>query len=113
MVSSRSSNSPHYVRPLASGQYVCDGSCLQWKSSQICAHTVAVSESNGDAFIFGLVWYVTTNSNSITHWPYMAFQLAVDEREFLKGNRIKHNLVKKFFVQPLATETWMKPHLIV
>ena len=59
MVSSRSNNSPHYVRALTSGQYVCDSSCLQWKSSQICAHTVAVSESNGDLQSF-LDWYIAS-----------------------------------------------------
>lgn len=59
MVSSRSGTSPHYVRALASGQYVCDNSCLQWKSSQICSHTVAVSERNGDLQSF-LDWYIVT-----------------------------------------------------
>ena len=59
MVSSRSNNSPHYVRALTSGQYVCDSSCLQWKSSQICAHTVAVSESNSDLQSF-LDWYIAS-----------------------------------------------------
>ena len=59
MVSSRSNISPHYVQVLGSGQYVCDNSCLQWKSSQICAHTVAVSEKNGDLQSF-LDWYVAT-----------------------------------------------------
>lgn len=49
----------HYVQVLGPGQYVCDNSCLQWKSSQICAHTVAVSEKNGDLQSF-LDWYVAT-----------------------------------------------------
>ncbi len=59
MVSSRSSTSPHYVQALSSGQYVCDSSCLQRKSPQICAHTVAVSEKNGDLQYF-LDSYVAT-----------------------------------------------------
>ena len=60
MVSSQSSNIPHFVRALSSGQYVCDNNCLQWKSSQICAHSIAVSETNGDLRSF-LDWYIVTN----------------------------------------------------
>ena len=35
------------------GQYVFDSACLQWASSQICSHTIAAAESNGElAFFF-------------------------------------------------------------
>ena len=44
MVSSRSGTSSYHVQALASRQYTCDNNCLQWKSSQICAYTVAVRE---------------------------------------------------------------------
>lgn len=60
MVSSKSSITPHFVRCLSSGQYVCDNNCLQWKSSQICAHVVAVAELNGELNPF-LQWYKSSN----------------------------------------------------
>ena len=44
MVSSQSGTSPHYVQALASGLYICDSSCLQWKSSQLCAHSSYVGK---------------------------------------------------------------------
>ena len=59
MVSSRSSSTPHFVRPLSSGQYVCDSNCLQWKSAQICSHIIAVAEKNSELHSF-LEWYNTT-----------------------------------------------------
>jgi len=38
----------------------CDSNCLQWKSSYICAHSMAVSDVNGDLSSF-LKWYIATN----------------------------------------------------
>ena len=60
MVASKSSNAPHLVRSTADGQYSCDHGCLPWKSSKICAHTVAVAEKNGELLTF-LQWYIRTN----------------------------------------------------
>ena len=52
MVSSHSSNTPHFVCALHLGQYVCDSNCLQWKSAQICSHIIAVAEKNGELHSF-------------------------------------------------------------
>ena len=60
MVTSKSSVFPHFVSSSSQGQYSCDNGCLQWKSSKICAHTVAVAEKNGDLHAF-LEWYICTN----------------------------------------------------
>ena len=60
MVASQSSNVPHFVCSSSDGQYYCDNGCLQWKSSKICSHTVAVAEKNGDLHAF-LQWYICTN----------------------------------------------------
>ena len=60
MVASRSSNIPHFVSAGANGQYSCDNNCLQWKSSRICSHTLAVAEKNSDLLVF-LQWYNSTN----------------------------------------------------
>ncbi len=57
MVTSKSTKIPHYVAPSTNGQYSCDTNCLQWKSSHICAHTVAVAEKNCELAQF-LQWYV-------------------------------------------------------
>ena len=60
MVASRSASAPHFVQALPSGQYVCDSNCLQWKSSHMCSHTVAVAALNEDLEAF-INWYVTSN----------------------------------------------------
>lgn len=59
MVASRSTSAPHFVQHLPSGQYICDSNCLQWKSSCLCSHTVAVAGINGDLESF-IDWYVLT-----------------------------------------------------
>lgn len=56
MVMSHSSDTPHYVRMLSPGRYVCDKQCLQWSSSQICSHTLVAAEANGDLLQF-LQWF--------------------------------------------------------
>ena len=68
MVISKSQVTPHHVRSPSDNQYVCDNSCPQWVSSQICSHTIAVSEHK-DELIGFLDWYVrsghTPNLSSI------------------------------------------------
>ena len=56
MVLSYSQATPHHVQTKSDGQYVCDSACLQWTSSQICSHTIAAAESNGELASF-LQWY--------------------------------------------------------
>ena len=60
MVMSRSSPTPHFVRVISSGQYVCDKQCLQWSSSMICSHILVAAEVNGELLQF-LQWYVQSN----------------------------------------------------
>ena len=60
MVASKCSNIPHFVSAGTGGQYLCDDNCLQWKSSRICSHTVAVAEKNHDLVSF-LQWYNASN----------------------------------------------------
>ena len=52
MVISKSQLAPHHVRSLLDHWYVCDSNCLQWFSSQICSHTVAVAECNSELVDF-------------------------------------------------------------
>lgn len=42
---------------------VSSHSCIQWKSSQICSHTLAVAESNEDLCSF-LEWYNETQQHA-------------------------------------------------
>ena len=56
MVASRSSKAPHFVCAGPNGQYSCDNGCLQWKSSQICAHVIAAAQKNHELLKF-LKWY--------------------------------------------------------
>jgi len=57
MVISHSQVAPHHVRSCSDGRYLCDSNCLQWMSSQVCSHTLAVAEQNGELLKF-LQWYV-------------------------------------------------------
>lgn len=56
MVLSVSSSVPHLVTRCASGQYKCDSKCLNWVSSSLCSHSIAVAELNKDLPLF-LKWY--------------------------------------------------------
>ncbi len=56
MVLSYSSPVPHLVSKNTSGQYKCDSNCLNWVSSGLCSHSLAVAEMNGDVVTF-LNWY--------------------------------------------------------
>ena len=56
MVLSLTSDSPHFVRCKQSGQYICDSACIRWTSANICSHTLAVAETNGELLKF-LHWY--------------------------------------------------------
>ena len=68
MVLSYSSVVPHLVREVSSGRYECDEKCLNWSSSGICSHSVAVAVLNIDLHSF-LQWYNTStvepNINSL------------------------------------------------
>ena len=52
MVTSHTGNTPHFVRMLSCGQYVCDKNCLQWSSSRISSHTLEAAEVNGKLKLF-------------------------------------------------------------
>lgn len=57
MIVSYSQDAPHHIRNHSDGRYLCDSHCPQWMSSQICSHTLAVVEHNGDLMNF-LQWYI-------------------------------------------------------
>ena len=61
MVVSYSSSVPHMVTKGQKGQYKCDSNCLNWTSSAICSHTLAVAQLNDDLILF-LQWYNTSNN---------------------------------------------------
>lgn len=53
MVLSYSNKLPHMVTPnKRSGSYSCDSKCPNWKSQNLCSHTVAVAELNGELSMF-------------------------------------------------------------
>ena len=61
MVMSYSSPIPHMVVKGQKGQYRCDSNCLNWASSAICSHTLAVAQLNCDLISF-LQWYNTSGN---------------------------------------------------
>ena len=56
MVLSYSTSIPHLVQCGTNGQYKCDEKCINWSSSGICSHSIAVAEVNNDLQAF-LDWY--------------------------------------------------------
>ena len=63
MVLSYSQVTPHLIRCKSEGQYIFgDSNCLQWKSSQICLHTLAAAEHNHDLSA-SLQWYTQSADN--------------------------------------------------
>lgn len=56
MVLSSSLPLPHLVKRGSGSQYVCDSRCINWASSGICSHSLAVAEVNNDLHGF-LLWY--------------------------------------------------------
>ena len=61
MVLSYSSPIPHMVVKGQKGQYRCDSNCLNWTSSAICSHTLAVAQVHNDLVSF-LQWYNTSSN---------------------------------------------------
>ena len=47
MVLSYTGKTPHMVTPTKGGGFSCDSNCPNWKSLGVCAHSVAVAQTNG------------------------------------------------------------------
>lgn len=45
LVRSSSSCTPHYVKHLASGKYICDKACIGFNTRKICSHVISVAHS--------------------------------------------------------------------
>ena len=59
LVKSSKGNRPHYVKLSKSNRcnrYICDSDCLAYKSSKICAHSVAIAQKNNHLESF-LKWF--------------------------------------------------------
>ena len=93
MVTSRSDG---FVRVVSPGQYVCDKSCLQWCSSQICAHTLVAAEMNKELGLF-LAWY--TSSGQETNISRLA-QAGLPTGRGRKGGIPKHKRSRTPFIVP-------------
>ena len=60
------SSVPHFFQYKGNGRFACDSSCLHWKSSGICSHSIAAAETVGDLSEF-LKWFVSsTQAPNIT-----------------------------------------------
>lgn len=98
MVTSRSGGTPHFVRVVSPGHYVCDKSCLQWSSSQICSHTLAAAEVNGELSSF-IQWYTVTGQEpNITRLAQAVSQQDEDEKvgfpsESVAGHPLFHQIL--------------------
>ena len=61
MVLSTSSQMPHLVKKEFGGRYICDSRCLNWSSSGVCSHSLAVAEMDNNLSDF-LSWYNSSNA---------------------------------------------------
>ena len=66
VVTSCSGIKPHIVMPgKAKGQFVCEPSCLNWKSYAICSHVLATAHSANKLLLF-LQWYAKSGAKKVT-----------------------------------------------
>ena len=61
IVLSYSSAIPHLVLKGTNGQFKCDSRCLNWRSSKLCSHSLAVAELNNELPAF-LHWFNQSDS---------------------------------------------------
>ena len=59
------SSVPHFFQYKGNGRFACDSSCLHWKSSGICSHSIAAAETVGDLSEF-LKWFVSSTQAAIS-----------------------------------------------
>ncbi len=75
---------PHLVRQGSNGQYQCDDKCINWTTSGICSHSIAVAELNHDLDKF-LRWYNTAAAEGLRlndySVPMPPFDLVVSRAE--------------------------------
>ena len=99
MVLSYTSVVPHLVQSRSGGQYICDDSCLHWKSAKICSHTLAVAEVNHELPEF-LHWYsragITPNITAVG-------MQGLPRGSGRKGGRPKRQRKRQALPEPLLT----------
>lgn len=99
MVLSYISVVPHLVQSRSGGQYICDDSCLHWKSAKICSHTLAVAEVNHELPEF-LHWYsragITPNITAVG-------MQGLPRGSGRKGGRPKRQRKQQALPEPLLT----------
>jgi hypothetical protein len=64
-IASDSASAPHVVTvlPANKNRYVCDQSCVGWKTRNICSHTIAAASDNNELPQF-ITWYRSTKGKS-------------------------------------------------
>ena len=96
MVLSYSQASPHLVQNKSDGQYLCDSNCQQWMSSQICSHTLAGAEYNGDLSSF-LLWYTQCAESPNISTLAMT---GLSRGRGRKGGKVKHQRTRNRLPPP-------------
>ena len=71
MVKSKSGSAPHLVKTTGNCDYKCDGSCMQFKSLNICSHVLAAAHVNGDTDGF-IQWYRKNFGNRLPNLTQIA-----------------------------------------
>ena len=99
---------------MSPGHYVCDTSYLQWSSSQICSHTLAAAEVNGELSLF-IQWYTVTGQEpNITRLAQAGLPAGrgrkggVPKRKHSRTPSVPPNIV---FARPAASQTKSKSQL--
>ena len=84
MVMSRSGKRPHLVTYSKSGKFSCDNECPNWKSMNICSHSVAVAHVNNSLKEFCDLYRKSKHLPSISRLVLTGLPCGVGK----KGNRV-------------------------
>ena len=84
MVMSRSGKRPHLVTCTKQGKYTCDSECPNWKSVNICSHSVAVAQVSNSLQEFCNLYRKSKHLPSVTRLVLTGVSSGVGR----KGNRV-------------------------
>ena len=109
LVKSESSNRPHFVRSAKCGGYLCDEECLAYKSTKMCAHTIAVAIKTGSVEEY-LKWYKTKKGSGPNFTALAEARKPKSAGKKRKGVTKKSAKKIKSIVSNADESVWEYPH---
>ena len=109
MVASRSGKRPHLVKCGKGGRVSCDNECPNWKSLNICSHTVAVAESNNCLREYIDFYRKSKHLPSITRLVLTGLPTGIGN----KGNRVSCKRKSTEVTDRISVSTASNAHSII